>query len=289
MNYKIIKNSEINKADWDLHIDQCFNAKVFAKSWFLDIVSPNWKACIVGDNEAFIPITAHLKFGFIPVWYQPLLCQQLGVFAKSSSNNYLTLLQKIKRNFFRANIHLNDGFLYPKNIEKRANYVLDLNHNYDTLRANYKKDARKNLKKPLPITIVEESIDVAQMNEVIEIYKSQYGDKQNISKKLAETIKKLMLTAAKNNAAEAYSIINSEGNILFKGVILKDAKRIYYSFAAPTDLGRAVNITHYFIDYLIKKYAGSTLLLDFEGSSIPSVAQFYAKWGSEIKAFGVLK
>jgi len=289
MNYKILKNSAIDKADWDAQIDHCFNAKVFAKSWFLDIVAPNWKACIVEDNQALIPITVSLKFGIIPVWYQPLLCQQLGVFAQSAEKDYLEVLNKIKSTYFLTNIHLNDGFLYPSGIEKRVNYILDLSKGYETLRAGYNKDARKNLRKPLSISIIEEPIDAPQMDELIEVYKNQYGDKQTVSKKLAQTIKNLMLTASKHQAAEAYKIMDDQGNLLFKGVILKDAKRLYYSFAAPTDMGRKANITHHFIDHLIQKYAGSNLLLDFEGSSIPSVAQFYAKWGSEIKVFGVLK
>jgi hypothetical protein len=72
-------------------------------------------------------------------------------------------------------------------------------------------------------------------------------------------------------------------------VTLRDEKRLYYLFAAPTILGRKQNITHFFIDGLIKRYAGSELILDFEGSMIPGVARFYKKWGSKVESYSVYK
>ena len=58
----------------------------------------------------------------------------------------------------------------------------------------------------------------------------------------------------------------------------KDEKRIYYILGAPSPQGRIVNATHVLIDEVIKKYAGTGIVFDFEGSDIASVSQFYRKF-----------
>jgi hypothetical protein len=45
-------------------------------------------------------------------------------------------------------------------------------------------------------------------------------------------------------------------------------------------MGRAIGIMHGIINWVIQKYEGENVLLDFEGSSIPSVASFYKKFGA---------
>ena len=102
-------------------------------------------------------------------------------------------------------------------------------------------------------------------------------------------MKALLRKAFERSAIEAYTIFSNSATPLFYGVILKDEKRLYYTFASPTHKGRKVGITHHFIDFIVRNNAGKNLILDFEGSSIESVAQFYKKWGSKVEYFEVIK
>jgi hypothetical protein len=60
-----LKHTEIDKYKWDACITRASNSLVYAYSWFLDVVSPNWDALILDDYTAVMPIT-HRKKYFLP-------------------------------------------------------------------------------------------------------------------------------------------------------------------------------------------------------------------------------
>lgn len=289
MNYRIVKNKDIDKVRWDSYIKSCVNQRIEAFSWYLDAVCPNWKACIIGDYEAVLPITVHYKWGIIPCWFNPPFCQQLGIFSQNKDVDAIAVIEKISKRFFKTHIHLNAGCKFSEGLKKRNNFILKLNSEYEVLKSNYKKDARKNLRKEVEFEIKEEAITQERIDETISIYLSQYGNKQAINDQLRSKLIALIQGANKHNAVTHYSMVSDKPELLFRGFVLKDDKRVYYLFASPTDAGRDLNITHHFINYLIAKYANTPLILDFEGSSIPSVAKFYAKWGSETEEYAVFK
>jgi len=46
---KHLKNSEIDIALWDECISKSFNGLVYAYSFYLDVVCPNWEALVFED------------------------------------------------------------------------------------------------------------------------------------------------------------------------------------------------------------------------------------------------
>jgi hypothetical protein len=76
-----LKHTEIDKALWDECIAQSVNRRVYAFSWYLDIVCPGWDA-LVGDNYMHVfPLTHRRKWG-VGYLYQPFFAQQLGLFSR---------------------------------------------------------------------------------------------------------------------------------------------------------------------------------------------------------------
>ena len=146
MRYRIVEHTDIDKQWWDEQIKMCANSRIYAQSWFLDIVSPNWKACIIGDNQAFIPITIHKVAGIFSLWIQPMFCQQLGLFYKQSFESKTNWVKPISRKFLFTQIHSNSEALVNAKV-RRSNYILPLNLSYEDLLDGYSKDAKKNLKK----------------------------------------------------------------------------------------------------------------------------------------------
>ncbi|MDP2115636.1 MAG: hypothetical protein Q8K69_16440, partial [Bacteroidota bacterium] len=58
---------------------------------------------------------------------------------------------------------------------------------------------------------------------------------------------------------------------------------------ASNEEGKKVNAMHKIVDQFIQEHSGSLLTLDFEGSSIPGIARFYAGFGSEPEQYYCLK
>lgn len=285
MKIRRVKNKLIDKSWWDSQIDECTNHLIYAKSWYLDAVCPGWEAVIFGDDEAFMPIPTKYYLGVLKLGLQPLLSQQLGIFYKQEQPRKEDL-DKALKGYLKYQLNFNAGNSYSG--EKKVNYILPLNKAYDVLRLNYKKDAKKNLKKDLEIDWLEPPFNVAKFNLLVKTYRSQYGKLEGFDEKKEGLLKKLLLAAQKNKALQYYEIQDFSENVLFAGVLLKDAGRLHYLFAAPTHLGREKSITHYFIDGIVRKYAGKNCVLDFEGSMIPTVAKFYQKWGSIEEQYAVI-
>src|ERR1035438_8285696 len=75
-----LKHSEINKDKWDYNILNSSQEIIYAYSWFLDIVSPEWEALVIGDYELVFPLCKRRKYGFTYL-FQPCFNQQLGFFS----------------------------------------------------------------------------------------------------------------------------------------------------------------------------------------------------------------
>jgi hypothetical protein len=82
MDIKYLKHDEISKLKWDRCISQSFNGMVYAYSWYLDIVSYQWDALVLGDYEAVMPITIKSNYAISKI-VQPEYAPQLGVFTTS--------------------------------------------------------------------------------------------------------------------------------------------------------------------------------------------------------------
>src|SRR5437016_14568872 len=87
---RYFQHHQIDKKKWDDSIRRSVNGMVYAYSWYLDVVSPNWNALIEGNYEAVFPLTWRKKYGFYYL-YQPLFTQQLGVFFSVKKINGATV------------------------------------------------------------------------------------------------------------------------------------------------------------------------------------------------------
>ena len=146
-----LEHKKIDFSKWDQCIHRAVNQRIFAFSWYLNIVSPGWDALIENDYETVFPLTHNRKFG-INYLFQPFFAQQLGVFSDRHLTETLVdrFLQAIPRKFSYIQINLNslnkvDPAHYS--VTSRLNYELDLIHPYQRLIQDYNQNTRRNLKK----------------------------------------------------------------------------------------------------------------------------------------------
>ena len=48
---RLIQGHHIDRYKWDQCVNKAINGKVYAKSWYLDLVASNWGGIIYGDYE----------------------------------------------------------------------------------------------------------------------------------------------------------------------------------------------------------------------------------------------
>jgi hypothetical protein len=276
MELQYITHNNINFEKWDTALQNCSNKLIYAESIYLNTMCGKWNAIVNESYTYIMPIPVKSKFG---VSYCPSIpfVQQLGIFSKEEitidiSNAFMQIL---KNKFKRIDYNFNfENFDDSKN--KNANYLLDLRHNYEHIFAKYKTNLLRILNNKTEVKIIE-TIDI---NNALEFYFFANKNKsKSLNKKNCANFKKLCSIYQKKKRLIGL-IAKSQDKLIASSIFLMDENRIYNLLPGNTLQGKKNNANHFILNTLIKKFAKSNYILDFEGSDIEGVANFYQQFGS---------
>lgn len=285
---RYIPHNEIDRIKWDKCIDESSNGLIYAYSWYLDIVSNNWDAFIEGDYETVMPITCRKKF-FINYIIQPALTQQLGIFSKNQVSEGLILkfLNNIPKTYKYVNINLNTSCNYKLaqfKVKTNVNYELSLNKPYKIISGNYGEYNRKKIKKALKQNL---SINIITIDELIKLEKK--NNDLFASDKILNILKNIGTTAILGQKGKIYGVFNSENKLIASSFFLFNKKRIIYLFSVSGKEGKKKRAMFLLLNYIIKNYSETDMILDFEGSNIPSIAFFFKGFGAQSVCYPNIK
>ncbi len=192
---KYLKHDEIDTEKWDDCIKNAFNGRVYAFTWYLDMVNEKWEALVENDYERVFPLTPGKKFG-INYLYQPRFTQQLGIFSRSilSEETVHRFIDAIPGKYKFADINLNSFNQLAGDEDKIKpwlNHELDLINSYEKIASNYSTNLKRNLKKAAksPLTLVKS----IKPEDIIELFKNNKGkDLDNLTDNDYELLRRLI-------------------------------------------------------------------------------------------------
>jgi hypothetical protein len=276
-----LNNNEIDREQWDNCIKLSSRAKPYAFSWYLDNMAPGWEAMIDDDYDSVFPIPCSKKYGIRYV-ATPCFLQQLGAFSPDNSpqeaiNEFIDYMP----DFFRL-IDLNAGQRIDSDryrVTLKSNYELDLSKPYEKLRNNFSQHCRRNIDKASKKTL--EIVSDITPEELIELFQNNRGlDVRGIKPRDYERLNRLMNFCLKSKKGRILGIRKSRKKILY-GIFLVEIKGSKTMlFVVNTPESREKRIGYYIVNEIIKESAGTKTVLDFAGSSIPSIASFMESFGS---------
>ena len=274
-----LRRYEIDAQKWDNCITEASNGLIYARAFYLDHMAVQWDALVMGNYEAVMPLATNRKWK-ISYLYQPPFVQQLGIFSRHDMYNGQTsrFISLIKTRFDFAEINLNYRNAI-REAENRHNYILDLNPSYQQICANYKDDLIKNLKKAKKYNLTYGESD--DFPKVIQSFRQAYGERfTHVRRKDYLNFRILCDHAYEKKMVLVREVFSAEQEVLAMSLILKDERRLYNIMSTTTEKGRRYGANHFLFEELIKEFAGTSTILDFEGSDIPGIAKFYQKFGS---------
>ena len=279
-----IKNKDIDFEKYDACIEKSKNSRIYAYSYYLNIVAVDWDVLILNDYEYVMPIPWRQKY-FIKYIYIPNWTQQLGVFSSKIITKDIvdSFIQAIPKKFLKASIYFNSQ--NPKAIEfsERTNYILPLNFTYQDLFKNYKYVRRrsKHLFEGLDILISS----TKNFKQVIKLFIKQKQTELVLKQENYNNLENLLLYMQEHNKVEILVAKTKNEELLGGAFFLKDNNRITYLFSSLSNKGRDEQVMTFIIDSIIEKYANSNLILDFEGSMIPGIAFFFKSFGAHTEIY----
>jgi hypothetical protein len=278
-NIRYLRREEIDIAKWDECIDQAPNGLIYATSIYLDCFT-NWHALVLNDYEAVMPLPWRKKFGFYYL-YQPIFCQQLGIFSKRNTDLSLTneFLQKIPAYYSLWEIKLNAGNNTQEfNTTIHRNYLLSLNRTYENLRSAYSRSAKRNIAKAIAAGIsIQENI---QPDLVIELHRKRFGTKRGIPPNDYEKLSLLFSKLRSEERVITFAAQNSNQEIIASSAYLLFKKRLTFIINGNLQESLQNGATHHLKDHVIRKFAQRDIIMDFEGSDNPAFARFYEQFNA---------
>lgn len=291
MQFQILKNSNIDKAKWDDTIKKSSNGLIYAWSVYLDHMCPGWKAIANEDYSIVMPLTIRKKWG-INYLFQPAFTQQLGIFSNQiiTLNNIQEIINTTKKAAYFAEININyeNSIIYTENIIYKKNYILYLNDNIEKISSFYSENLTRNIHNS-----EKHKLQFLKSNDIdksIKTYQQLYGSfLSNIKKFEYNSFTNLCKELANTNDILIREIRSPQNHLLAINLFLKDNNRIYNIAPSTLPQGRSLNAQHFLIHSLIKEFANTNYILDFEGSDIPGIEAFYKKFGATNQPYGFLK
>ena len=294
---KFLYSCQIDPIKWDACVQNSVNKKIYACSWYLDIISKNWAGLIYGDYELVFPIIFK-KWWFLKKIYHPFFCQQLGPYAvdKKLLHNKALLLSIIdflntKYRTFEFSINHVCSKSIIQVISKthgiqsveRVNLELSLDNSYEKLRSNYSTNHRRNLTKKINNFYWDISnsgyIGQDYIIEFLKFYKTNIGCQAYLKKNDYEIIHMIMSKCSQQRIGYLVGLRNDQDQLLGCAFFVSCFNRSILLFNA-SDKGLNFNLMIFIIDKYIQKNTQKNHILDFEGSNIQGVKRFYKGFGS---------
>lgn len=283
-NLQLLHNRYINKQLWDHCVHRSPCSLVYATSVYLDHMCPHWYG-LVGDNYQWVmPVTQREKFG-IKYLYQPAFVQQLGVFAAHANTviQWQQIKTTLKQHYRFWEINVN--FATPANVFNAAclvtaatNFVLPLHFPYQQIYKGFHNDHRRNIQRSKTFNLVYQPADY---HESIDQYIKHYGSRlKHVSADDYSRFRQMTVTMNATHNVVCRAVTDASNNLMAIVLLLKDAKRLYNMMNTNTAAGRRCEANHFLLSSVIEEFSGSDLLLDFEGSDLPGVHDFYKKFGT---------
>ena len=277
-----LEHNQIDRQKWDDLM--VAHGPIYAQSWYLDVVHPEWEALVLEEYEAVMPITGGRKFG-VPYLFQPFFVQQLGIVSSRplSPAQQTEFLSAIPKKFRFAEIRLNESNAFDDNIqgiEYHRNVVLDLNQDYDTIRAHYHTNTKRNLAKAEGNGLA--LVDETELSEIIALFRENRGAKVKVwGEAEYVTLTQLYEAAVHHRHAFIVGVKHQETKeLLCGGLFMKTAERIVFLFSGCGERGKQLQAMTFMMDGVIRRFAHQPMLFDFEGSDDDNLARFYLGFDS---------
>lgn len=287
---EIVDRKNIPGEYWNQLIKKDGNRVPYGLSWVLDCLGP-WEALIAKDEKWVLPLPFNRKIPFWKQSIQPYFAQQLGFFgAPPEDREMQEVLKTLRHRYWRVIWNIppeQTKFFSGFTINQRTNYQLDLHKPYEQIREQYRKSLRKRIRKHSSYLIWE---PITHWIAFTDFYRKEIGHKSGLPNSAYDRLQRLLQEAHKRDALIAEKATDPKtGEVVLQSAVLKLGNYLVNLFGASNSAGRELCAMHLFLDRIIEKHAHSTWILDFEGSDIPGVAQFFASYGSVPKHYAQIR
>lgn len=286
MEIEFLHNSKINIGKWDRAIRESVNSRVYAESWYLDIVAPDWFGLILDNYRYVMPLVCNKKLGF-KYAFQPVYTQQHGIFPPASAEITSAFLEKLNSLFSFYELCFNSLNIIEAaagELVQRKNYLLNLDSDYTGLFQKYNTHAKRHVRKSKKLCTVSESVSCKQYIDL----KTKFAHK-GIASKHIKTLTLIINQSLLKGRGQLLGAYDAHNELCAAAFFLKENKRTIYLNSVSSPEGKSNRAMYGIVDHFIEQNAGTKHFVDFEGSNIEGIARFFEGFGASPEFYSLLK
>jgi len=285
-----VQRKYLDDSKYDFCIENAVQSKVYAFSWYLDVVTDNWDVLVLDDYKAVMPVPWRTKF-FIKYGYPPFWILELGVFSlyeKIDTQSFLDVLYG-KFRFIESRLNTaNTLFKTSQYLLNKQMQVLSLNLDYDVILKNFRKDRRKDLGRANTLGLKQKWGDAPE--KLTTLFKNNVGQRTpNITEVDYQVLKKLMNLCLVKKIGEILSIYDAEDHLVASGFFLKHKKTVTLLVSSTDFKNRKNGANTFLINSAIYKYQKDFEVFNFGGSSMQSIAKYFLSFGAKTLNYQQIK
>ncbi|MCI0523040.1 MAG: hypothetical protein L0Y37_05225, partial [Bacteroidales bacterium] len=212
----------------------------------------------------------------------PVFLQHLGLY--SADGDRATIAEEFTGfipEFYRlVDLSIGQPVVAPGfSVTRRTNFILPLDTPYETMWLNYMTDCRRNVN--IAHRFPQEIVDNVKPQEVIALFRSTIGRRAGVIRESSyRRLHALMDHCIITGKGKILGVRSPKGKLLWGMFVIDFSGRITLLFTAGSRKSRELRTAYHVIDNLIKENAGSGKIIDFAGSSVPSIALFIKSFNS---------
>jgi len=278
---RILQRRQIDDERWNEVISSSLNETIYPYSWYMDACSDNWCGFVLDDYEYIMPLAFRKKLG-LKYSYQPVYCQQLGVYSKQRIEPEVSraFLFRMNKSFKMGDYAFNEQNLLGDekgfDISDSTNYILSLTDPYDAVLQNYSENCRRNVKRAYNSGL--EFTDKISLEEVISL--KRISEKEGRKEEHYAYVSKLFSTLNEMHKTRIFGA-KIENHLVAAAIFAFSGQRAIFLLSASSDRGKEYRAMFLVVDAFIQMYSGTIKYLDFEGSNIGSIARFFRGFGAK--------
>ena len=284
-----LRRRQIDDVRWNEAVGSSSRPLPYGLTWWLDCVTnAQWEGLILDDYRTVLPLPQLYRGGFIPSYSRPLFTQQLGPFGHVDEQSVKLLFAAVPHRPYvsipSSSIILTEKMLTEYNVTPRTNFTLAISKEYDEILQRFPKKLRQYSRR-----WQSDHLRQCSANEVIASYRDTLHGRGGLSAKDFDVLAKLIAAALTHQAGQCYALDSSEGS-LAAGFFPTYLGRTINLATGTTPLGADQRGMTRMLLAIIRATCGKEhAVLDFEGSDLPGVREYFAKFGGQDEGYYVVE
>jgi hypothetical protein len=284
---RYIRGCDLDRGRWDRLMQSASNTDLFGSSVYLDTMADGWDAVVCGDYEAALPLPVRKRFGFRYTYILPF-CGPFSVYGRLPEGvSVEMMLSAIPQRLLRCDLNLwTDAAPSGWVVRSRINHLLDLSMEYTAIRRRYGATCKNLLNRGLAESLqLTTSCPISAQLQMA----GQFGGLGQTDERDVLRFERLCREWEQTGQLLSMAVATKDGRIIAGGVFLRSARQLHYLLGWSNREGKKYNASRHILGEVIQMHAGQPLTLDFEGSDIPGVAQFFESFGAVPKIYPFLR